>query len=144
MKMKKTLFRVALPLLLFLFGFFLGKGWHGMWLIDAPEPEDVVSVEIHAHGTFTDYEILTAELTDQESIEMACDLVHDLRYNPIRCGEYFVEPEVSLTFILDDGSTDIIGTARGGLYRNGKSYSLTTHSALEDSANLLFHLEAQE
>ena len=144
-KMKKrTIHHVALPFCLFLCGFFLGKGWYGMWLMDAPEPEHVVSVGVYAHGTFTEDKVMTAVLTDPERIEMACSLVQDLQYSPFRCGKCFVEPEVCFTFAMDDGSEDVIGTARGGLYRNGKSYSLTRHSAFEDSAKLLFHLEAQE
>ena len=50
MKMKKrTILHVVLPVCLFLCGFFLGKGWYGMWLMDAPEPEHVVSRSEEAH-----------------------------------------------------------------------------------------------
>lgn len=64
-KMKKrTILHVALPFCLFLCGFFWARAGYGMWLMDAPEPEHVVSVEVYAHGTFTDDKVMTAVLTD--------------------------------------------------------------------------------
>lgn len=118
----------------------------GVPLPHRPKPEHVISVEITAHGAFTNFETLTAEFSDKERIELACGLVRDLRYrlNLDYCKGCFVEPEICLTFTLADGSSDVIGTARGGLYRNGRSYSLAGESPLEVSARLLFYLETQE
>lgn len=150
MKKRKWLERILIFICV-MCGSWLGKClYSGLPIWNAPAPEHVVSAVVSAYGSeygeAANHTKTTGELTDREQIRWACGMLNDLHYVPFSGNSVFVEPRVSITYMMDDGSIREIWAGFNEFQWNGKAHAIIDKESgrFVDYAMTLFHLEAQE